>query len=604
MKMITMKKNHNFGWWIAGLLLLALPTTFTACEKQEQEKQEEGVKAKPVLQIEEDLFLLNDSEQELFIRFTVENPIEGVKAEWRCSASWIEEIKAEASSLLFRVEANPGKERSTTLRLYYADADLVPIKITQAAAGEQVGPTIRVEQGSYNLAATEEDISIGYTILNPTEGSSLKATSAADWVHVYAVEEETISMLIDANLDEPRSTTLTLSYPGASNVQVSLHQAGNEEPDPQPEAPTFSNLSASAISASTATLSCRFDYAGSETIHEAGFCYRGPSGNEQEAKVTLSTGNKSVTLSNLVSDSDYDWYFYAIIGEELYTSDTKRFHTEAEAKPIQGKVHRTTWPELCVEDESNSDYYYAHHITDVTMGGNKARNYTVCFSAKHHCPVWVAAPRHDAYEGSTNRTDAYKQDPQIPSNLQYNSKSTGGGCNKGHMLGSAERTASSTTNKQVFYYSNIAPQYSSGFNTGGGGWNTLEDWIDKKVCSDTTYLVIGTYFEKYTDGYGVSASPKKIEFGGRSDVSCPTMFYVAVLRTKKGNTRKSVINCTKDELMCAAFVRTHSNEHKGQKVTSREMMSIADLEKLTGHQFFVNVPNAPKESFTASEWGL
>ena len=82
------------------------------------------------------------------------------------------------------------------------------------------------------------------------------------------------------------------------------------------------------------------------------------------------------------------------------------------------------------------------------------------------------------------------------------------------------------------------------------------------------------------------------------------MFYIAVLRTKKGNTRKSVINCTKDELMCAAFVRTHSNEHKGQKVTSREMMSIADLEKLTGHQFFVNVPNAPKESFTASEWGL
>lgn len=113
------------------------------------------------------------------------------------------------------------------------------------------------------------------------------------------------------------------------------------------------------------------------------------------------------------------------------------------------------------------------------------------------------------YEGGVDRTDAYGKDPIILSSIQYNSKSTGGGCNKGHMLGSAERTRSTAINKQVFYYTNIAPQYSSGFNTGGGGWNTLEDWIDGKVCRDTTYLVIGTYFESYTDGYGMSASPRK-----------------------------------------------------------------------------------------------
>lgn len=272
--------------------------------------------------------------------------------------------------------------------------------------------------------------------------------------------------------------------------------------------------------------------------------------------------------------------------------------------PSTGSVYRTGWPELPVEEDENSDYYYAHHLTDLTMKGNQARNYTVCFSAEHHCPVWVAAPRHSAYEGSTNRTDAYQQDPQIPSNLQYSSKSTGGGCNKGHMLGSAERTASNLTNRQVFYYTNIAPQYSSGFNTGGGGWNTLEDWIDGQVCSDTTYLVIGTYFKQYTDGYGVSASPKKIEFGGRSDVSCPTMFYIAVLRTKRGNTGKSVKDCAAGDLKCAAFVRSHSNSHKGQAVTSREMMTIADLEALTGHTFFANVPNAPKSTFSASDWGL
>ena len=257
-------------------------------------------------------------------------------------------------------------------------------------------------------------------------------------------------------------------------------------------------------------------------------------------------------------------------------------------------------------DASNSDLYYAHHMCDGNErgpGGKDARNYTVCFSAKHHCPVWVAAPRHNMYEGSANRTDAYGKDPSIPSDIQYNSKSTGGGCNKGHMLGSAERTSSSATNRQVFYYSNIAPQYSDTFNTGAGGWNTLEDWVDRQVCSDTLYVVIGAYFEQYTDPRGISASPKKISFGGRSDVSCPTMYYYILMRTKNGNSRKSLSECSASEIKCAAFVRSHKTP-KNTAVSSAEMMSVRDLEKITGFTYFPNVPHAPKDSFRASDWGL
>ena len=58
------------------------------------------------------------------------------------------------------------------------------------------------------------------------------------------------------------------------------------------------------------------------------------------------------------------------------------------------------------------------------------------------------------------------------------------------------------------------------------------------------------------------------------------------------------------EIQCAAFVRTHTNSLKGQRVSSKEMMSISDLEKITGIRYFENVPNAPKTSFKASEWGL
>jgi hypothetical protein len=33
-------------------------------------------------------------------------------------------------------------------------------------------------------------------------------------------------------------------------------------------------------------------------------------------------------------------------------------------------------------------------------------------------------------------------------------------------------------------------------------------------------------------------------------------------------------------------------------------MSVADLEKITGVTYFPNVPNAPKTTFKASDWGL
>lgn len=286
---------------------------------------------------------------------------------------------------------------------------------------------------------------------------------------------------------------------------------------------------------------------------------------------------------------------------------------EPDPTPAGGKTYRSCWYELPIEfdansdgrDDNNSTYYYAHHLC---AGGEKnaqsngsARNYTVCFSSEHHCPVWVAAPRHKSYQSGASRTDAYTQDPQIPSNIQYNSKSTGGGCNKGHMLGSADRLSSTATNKQVFYYTNIAPQYSDSFNTGGGAWNNLEDHIDGLVCADTLYTVIGCYFDKYTDAYGNTGVPKKISFGGRTDVSRPTMFYYALLRTKSGSSGKSVKDCSASELQCAAFVICHEQD-KGHKPQAKDIISIEELEALTGFTYFENVPNAPKNTFNANDW--
>ncbi len=384
-----------------------------------------------------------------------------------------------------------------------------------------------------------------------------------------------------------------------------------------PATPTVTTGSSSNVTQTEATLSAT--YTGTPTYGGVEWGLSADDLSEDWQAEYLSGGSFNVTINGLGAGHTYYYRAYIAVLEgtayQFYYGEVKSFTTLAGEIVIGGD--QPGWCEIprmnithsgdYMYNTSDPTQYYAIHMCsggEKGPGGKTARNYTVCYSAEHHCPVWVAAPRHSMYVGGAGRNDNYKKDPDIPSNIQYNSKSTGGGCNKGHMLGSAERTSSVATNKDVFYYTNIAPQLSSGFNTGGGGWNNLEDWVDTQVCADTLYEVIGCYFERYTDGYGVTQNPSVISFGGRNDVSMPTMFYYVLIRTKQGNSGKALKDCAASEIKCAAFVRTHSNALKGQKVTSREMMSVADLEQITGVTYFPNVPNAPKNTFKASDWGL
>lgn len=378
---------------------------------------------------------------------------------------------------------------------------------------------------------------------------------------------------------------------------------------------------ASSITVSSAVISASYSGANA-AVREAGVEWGTTSslGSAAQYGAALSgeSGSFSVSLEALGDGVTYYYRAYVTLqnGDDIKTF-YGRITSFVTVKESDKPALAAAWYELPEMNVARSgDYlvnatdgsqYYAYHMCsggEKGPGGTTARNYTVCYSATHHCPLWVAAPRHHMYVGSSGRNDSYRVDPDIPSSVQSRSTATGGGCNKGHMLGSAERTSSVATNRDVFFYTNIAPQLSTGFNTGGGGWNLLEDWVDKQVCADTLYEVVGCYFDSYTDSYGNRTEPATISFGGRDDVSMPTMFYYVLLRTKNGSTGKALKDCRSDELKCAAFVRAHTNALKGQNVTSAEMMSVSQLEAITGIKYFPNVPAAPKASVSASDWGL
>ena len=411
------------------------------------------------------------------------------------------------------------------------------------------------------------------------------------------------------------------AYTNGSQKPVTFFKLDGEAPGggggTTPATPTVTTGGSSNVSQTEATLSAT--YTGTPTYGGVEWGLSADNLDEDWQADYLNGGAFNVTINGLGAGHTYYYRAYIAVLEgteyQYYYGEVKSFTTLAGEIVIGGDqpgwyetpmMNITRSGNYRVNTDDPTQYYAIHMCSggEKGPGGKTARSYTVCYSAQYHCPLWVAAPRHSMYVGGAGRNDSYRKDPEIPSDIQYNSKSTGGGCNKGHMLGSAERTSSVATNKDVFYYTNIAPQLSSGFNTGGGGWNNLEDWVDTQVCADTLYEVIGCYFDRYTDGYGVTQNPSVISYGGRDDVSMPTMFYYVLIRTKQGNSGKALKDCAASEIKCAAFVRTHSNALKGQKVTSREMMSVADLERITGVTYFPNVPNAPKDTFKASDWGL
>ena len=496
------------------------------------------------------------------------------------------------------------KATITDGKITYQSGQAYNIRIAPSGAGYSM------KLGDSYFGLEEDKNSLDLNPLEPTDKYRWTFVTKNDVTRAYNVKYPKRFLQFNASSKQFRCYT-------SAQKDVSFFRLDGEASGGggQTVTPSVTTGDASGVTKTEAVLSAT--YTGVPTY--AGFKWGLSADNldgDQQAEY-VNNGAFNVTIDGLGAGHTYYYRAYIAVLEngvyKYYYGEVKNFTTQASEIVIGGDqpgwcetpVMNITHSGNYMYNTSDPTQYYAIHMCtggEKGPGGKTARNYTVCYSAQYHCPLWVAAPRHSMYVGNSGRNDSYREDPDIPSNIQYSSTKTGGGCNKGHMLGSAERTSSKATNRDVFYYTNIAPQLSSNFNTGGGRWNVLEDYVDTQVCADTLYEVIGCYFEPYTDAYGETQTPATISYCGRNDVVRPTMFYYVLLRTKSGNSKKALKDCTADEMKCVAFVRSHVNVR--QAVTARELMSVADLERITGVTYFPNVPNAPKNSFKASDWGL
>lgn len=374
-----------------------------------------------------------------------------------------------------------------------------------------------------------------------------------------------------------------------------LSQTFRTLPSEEGSAPQFGTPRAIEITQTAATLTADFSYDTDAADYTVGFAWKRNDATEylDELPVPAGSGAKSVRIEALEPETEYIFHLFADTKEGRFRSDETTFTTGKAGSTPGGNVYRTGWAELPVEVEKAGDYYYAYHMRPDGVPG---RNYSVCYSAEMRCAVWTAMPLHECYLGNVKRTEAWQYDPEIPQEVQPNLKrSYKGDYSRGHMVASSDRLVDEEINRTTFYFTNMAPQIQNEFN--GGIWSDLEmKCQDRWTCSDTLYVVTGSYFE--------NENRTCLDNDGQR-VVVPTHFYKVLLRSKSGRTGKPLNQLTADEMICTGFWLDHTTRYGTKdKITAEYMMSVEEIERKTGFEFFTNVANAPKGRYKASDWGL
>lgn len=184
-------------------------------------------------------------------------------------------------------------------------------------------------------------------------------------------------------------------------------------------------------------------------------------------------------------------------------------------------------------------------------------------------------------ESNVKRSDDFQEDPDLPSAYRTTlADYRGSGYSRGHLCPSSDRLCSREQNSQTFYLSNMQPQNQE---HNGGIWVKLEELIrawNTDSRRDTLYVVKAATID--------SDVADHIQGHTDSGLIVPGYFYMAVLSVKNGAYKAIGI----------------WSPHAGGSTT--EYITIDELERRTGIDFFCNLPDAVEQqveqTLTLSEW--
>ncbi|NLA63090.1 MAG: hypothetical protein GX857_07715 [Bacteroidales bacterium] len=318
-----------------------------------------------------------------------------------------------------------------------------------------------------------------------------------------------------------------------------------------------------------------------------------PTGTDTKKSVSFlllpTSEMKSIEVVFKLGDkATYKWKIpHALTAESLYSYQINLDGMSSEVEPA------TSYMELPYYTSGGDAPHTlkALHMVGSTnwlngySGPNNQRNYTILYDIENCIPLWVAYPMHSIYMRSGNRTNDWGYDPIIPREYQSDNRGwTNSTYNRGHMLASADRSATRDLNRTTFYATNMVPQ---DVKMNGGVWNNLEQdlrsWVENSRY-DTLYVVTGS----------ILAQQGQIEYTNDKSgkrVAVPKYLYKALLKQEKSTKEWHSIAFKMDN-------KSNADAYKNS------IVSVAELEQETGFTFFPNLGDATevKKQKSLTHW--
>ncbi|MEJ1223277.1 DNA/RNA non-specific endonuclease [Sediminicola sp. 1XM1-17] len=195
--------------------------------------------------------------------------------------------------------------------------------------------------------------------------------------------------------------------------------------------------------------------------------------------------------------------------------------------------------------------------------------YSLSYHERFEQAEWVAYELTKAHLTYDDRKRPYFiEDPLVSTKSADWKNYRGSGFDRGHLCPAGDMRFSESAYNQTFYTSNISPQENA-FN--GGIWNRLEQKVRYWTKRYTSVFVV-------TGGILESGLPQI----GDEEVAVPNYFYKVVA---KGDI---------DNLQVVAFLMPHK---ESSLPLERFLVPLDSLERLTGIDFFAQLPDAQEAMF-------
>lgn len=297
--------------------------------------------------------------------------------------------------------------------------------------------------------------------------------------------------------------------------------------------------------------------------------------NQDSARVLYTPQGDSLAIKIYLQNAAVSDFLYSQIDYvEYWKSDNANKNTAADlAKNPEG--WRLEFPR----------FYQGPNVTfEVT---HSTKQYGITYSLEWDGTLranrWVCYQMHQGnMANNVRRTNNWGDDPKVPAKYRTTqSDYSGSNYSRGHLCPSSDRLCSEEQNTQTFYYTNMQPQKQ---DHNGGVWNNLEQklrdsWSPRSGSGDTLYVVKAATIDE-----------GNIKEYTKSGLIVPKYFYMALLYYYKSTNTYTAVGVW--------------SPHAGGSTT--EYITIDELEKRTGIDFFCNLPddieNAVESKIDRGHW--